>query len=92
MREFWKQESEVKLSLTPTQADLFNRAEYVGGREDLPHCEMLPEYSRICFSRLNWGNDILNLGLPLLHELHGKPEDIFVVNFGHWHLDEQEYR
>lgn len=92
MREFWKQESEVKLSLTPAQADLFSSAEYASAREEMPHCELLPENSRICYSRLNWGDDFLSLGLPLLHELHGKPNDIFVVNFGHWHFDEAEYR
>ena len=60
--------------------------------QDLPHCEMMPGGTRLCFSRFNEGSDLLDLGLPLLLELHGKPEDIFVLNFGQWHHEEPAYR
>ena len=91
MREFWDLQRDQELPLTPAQRAAFAAAGE-SNHQDMPHCEILPEDTRICFSRFNEGQDLLDLGLPLLHELHGRPEDIFVVNFGHWHSDEAVYR
>ena len=84
MREFWTEGSQADLPLTPAQATLTH--------EPAPHCELLPEGSRVCYARFNVGMDLIDLGLPLVHELHGRPEDIIVANFGQWHFDEPEYR
>ena len=91
MREFWDLDNEPELPLTEAQRALFAAAGQ-SIHQDMPHCEQLPDNTRICFSRFNEGPDLLNVGLPLVYELHGRPEDIVVVNFGHWHSDETAYR
>ena len=51
MREFWDLEEHS----TYVEPDWANKFEQNGitGSQDLPHCELLPEDSRICFVRAN---------------------------------------
>ncbi|KAK9816555.1 hypothetical protein WJX72_001866 [[Myrmecia] bisecta] len=89
MKEFWGLE---ETPMTDDQAvlDKFIAIASIAGH-DVPHCEVLPEHSRICFIRANNGNDTINVAMPLLEQGLAKPEDVMVVNFGLHHREEAAY-
>ena len=46
----------------------------------------------MCFMRVNTGEQVLGVALPLLRALARGHESLVVLNFGLWHHNEDDYR